>query len=119
MIPEMNPQSEIRNPKLTDDDRMPFGRFTGECLAVVDKGYWREMLMTDWFPVKFPQLAEYARNRRGVLRAGAGSAGACSRFGKARLAASGNSGHKPPHSKSDPAAAARALDEFKKFKATL
>lgn len=46
--------------KLSDDDLMPWGAFTGDRLGNIKKWYWLELLNEPWFK-DFPELVEYAK----------------------------------------------------------
>ena len=45
--------------RLSDDDRMPFGKYKGQRLGEVPDSYWRWFLSQDWCD-QWPSLVEYA-----------------------------------------------------------
>jgi len=44
--------------RLTDDSRMPFGKYKGRRLGEVPDDYWRWFVAQDWCD-EYPELVEY------------------------------------------------------------
>jgi uncharacterized protein (DUF3820 family) len=51
--------SEYDPNALTDDDKMPWGKYRGQRLGDVPDHYWRWFLQQDWCDEK-PEYVEYA-----------------------------------------------------------